>query len=340
MFQGKYLPYCKYGFPFKVPQLTEELDDDSVRFIYMCRAHEDRMVVPYNPEIAILWGASHNVQRVSKHGFEQYLAKYISKAEPSSKIQLPENASLPERYLRTRVVGAIEAVEVLSSFHQSQITRQVIFLHTELDPSQRMLKHSRDLQHLQPDSQDVYAATRFETYLIRSPHLSDITYQEYYQCLQLSASTEQKKAEAAAARGDIHSLRAKGVDDFAAYNHATSLLQDVKSELASRLESCEVAINSTDELLALLYCARFHAVPASTRDALFSYYTQLGIELPTPDLAVALPEANLFVAEWILEEADLSDEDLAEPLAASHWLIHFGLHSSLELHQLNSMVIT
>jgi len=199
---GKYLPYCKYGFPFKVPQLTEELDEDGVRFIYVRREHEDRMVVPYNPEVAILWGASHNV-RVSKHGFEQYLAKYISKAEPSSKIQLPENASLPERYLRTRVVGAIEAVEVLFSFHQCQITRQVIFLHTELDPSQRMLKHSRDVQHLQPDSQAVNAATRFETYLIRSPHLSDITYQEYYQWWRLSASTEQK-AEAAAARGDIH----------------------------------------------------------------------------------------------------------------------------------------
>jgi len=154
------------------------------------------------------------VQRVSKHGFEQYLAKYISKAEPSSKIHLPENASLPERYLRTCVVGAIEAVEVLSSFHQSQITRQIIFLHTELDPTQHMLKHSRDLQHLQPDSQDVYAATRFETYLIRSPHLSDITYQEYYQQWRLSASTGQKKAEVAAARGDIHSLRAEGADDF------------------------------------------------------------------------------------------------------------------------------
>jgi len=58
MFQGGFwcLPYCKYGFPFKVPQLSEELDEDGVHFIYMRREHEDRMVVPYNPEIAILWG--------------------------------------------------------------------------------------------------------------------------------------------------------------------------------------------------------------------------------------------------------------------------------------------
>ena len=40
--------------------------------------NEDALVVPYNPEIAILWGAAHNV-KVSKHGFEMYVAKYISK---------------------------------------------------------------------------------------------------------------------------------------------------------------------------------------------------------------------------------------------------------------------
>jgi len=91
----------------------------------------------------------------------------------------------------------------------------------------------------------------------------------------------------------------------------------VKSELASRFESCEVAISSTNALLALLYCARFHAVPASTRDALCSYHMQLGIELPTPNLALAL------------SEADLSDEDLAESLAASHWLMQTGLKEGI-----------
>ena len=142
---GKHLPYCKYDFPFKVPQLTKKLDEDNMRYIYVRRQHEDRMVVSYNPEIALLWGASHKVQRVSKHGFEQYLAKYISKSEPSCNIQLSENASLPQRYLHTRVVGVIEAVEVLMGFHQSQMTRQVTFLPTELTPARRMLKHTREV---------------------------------------------------------------------------------------------------------------------------------------------------------------------------------------------------
>lgn len=90
---GKKLANCKYRFPFHVPEYSEGLDDDCVRYHYVRRHWEDRLVVPYNPEIAVLWGASHNIQRVSKHGFEQYLAKYISNPELSMKIELPENAS-------------------------------------------------------------------------------------------------------------------------------------------------------------------------------------------------------------------------------------------------------
>lgn len=91
-------------------------------------------------------GASHNVQRVAKHGYEQCLAKYISKAEPSFNIDLPNNASDPQRYLRTRVIGSIEAVEVLMSFHQSQVTGQVLFLPIAIKRRQRMLKDKSNLQ--------------------------------------------------------------------------------------------------------------------------------------------------------------------------------------------------
>ena len=160
---GKYLPYCKYGF---LSRCHSSLRNWTRTACTLCMCIESMRIGWWFPTILRLpfCGSSHKVQRVSKHGFKQYLAKYISKAELSSKIQLPENASLPERYLRTRGVGVIEAVELLSSFHQSQISRQVIFLHTELDPSQCMHKYSRDLQHLQPDSQDVCASTHFETY--------------------------------------------------------------------------------------------------------------------------------------------------------------------------------
>ena len=48
------------------------------------------MVVPHNLEMLVVWGAGHNVQCVSQHGFEMYLAKYISKSEPMTKIELPD----------------------------------------------------------------------------------------------------------------------------------------------------------------------------------------------------------------------------------------------------------
>ena len=52
------------------------------------------------------------------------------------KIELPDNASEPQKYLRSRVVGAVEAVEVLMGFHQSNITGMCVFTPTELNPSQ------------------------------------------------------------------------------------------------------------------------------------------------------------------------------------------------------------
>ena len=142
---------------------TEEcLDEEGIRYLYVHRHKEDALVVPYNPQLCILWGAAHNVQRVAKHGYEQYLAKYISKAEPSFNIDLPNNASDPQRYLRTRVIGSVETIEVLMSFHQSQMTRQVLYLPTEIKPKQRMLKCKRDLLQLQEGSSDIYLSTRFE----------------------------------------------------------------------------------------------------------------------------------------------------------------------------------
>ena len=152
---GKTLSKCKYGFPFEVPLNTVCLDEDHVRYLYTRRHAEDGIVVPYNPEIAILWGAAHNVQRVSKHGFEMYLAKYISKPEPSLSIELPENCSDPQKFLRTRVIGSVEAIEVLMGFHQNQMSRQVIFLHTELDPTQKMLKPKHMINALPDDSEDI-----------------------------------------------------------------------------------------------------------------------------------------------------------------------------------------
>ena len=189
---GKRFHTCKYGFPFSIPHSKECLDEEGIRYLYIRRHNEDALVVPYNPELCILWGASHNVQRVAKHGYEHYLAKYISKAEPSFNIDLPNNASDPQRYLRTKVIGS---VEVLMSFHQSQMTRQVLFLPTEIKPKHRMLKCKCDLLQLQEDSSNIYMSTRFDEHLHCPEDLKNMTYPEFFKWWRKSSSDD-KKGEA------------------------------------------------------------------------------------------------------------------------------------------------
>ena len=171
---------CKYGFPYNVPQAVEELDEENIRYLYPRRHEEDKMVVPHNLEMLVVWGAGHNVQRVSRHGFEMYLAKYISKPEPTTRIELPENASAPEKYLKTRVIGAIEALEVLMGFQQHSMSRLSIYLPTEVKPSVKVLKGKRLLEELPPDSQDIFYMSKFQVYLLRPEELRDITYPDMY----------------------------------------------------------------------------------------------------------------------------------------------------------------
>ena len=43
---GKTLSKCKYGFPFKVLEPRERLDDNGFRYLYVRRHKEDALVVP------------------------------------------------------------------------------------------------------------------------------------------------------------------------------------------------------------------------------------------------------------------------------------------------------
>ena len=174
---GKALSKCKYGFPFHVPQYKKELDEDGVRFIYMRRCKEDCLIAPYNLEILLFWDASMNQQSVSiKHGFEMYLAKYISKPESSFDVKLSKNPSDPERYLRTRVIGACEALDIQLGFNQYHMSKSTDLLDTELQPTQRFLKTQAQMKDLSSDSEDIYVHSKFKVYLQRNFKLYRITY--------------------------------------------------------------------------------------------------------------------------------------------------------------------
>ena len=124
------------------------------------------MVVPHNLEMLVVGGAWHNVQHVSRHECEMYLAKYISKAEPTTKIKLPQNASAPERYLKIRMIGAIEALDMLMGFQQHRMSCMAIYLLTKLKPSTKVLKRKELLEKLSADSEDIFFHIKLETYLL------------------------------------------------------------------------------------------------------------------------------------------------------------------------------
>ena len=112
-----------------------------------------------------------NLQRVTKHGFEMYLAKYISKPESSFDVKLSKNPSDPERYLQKRMIGACEAIDIQIGFNQYHKSRQSMFLITGLNPMQRFLKTQAELNCLLSDSEDVYLQSKFEIYLQRNKSL-------------------------------------------------------------------------------------------------------------------------------------------------------------------------
>ena len=243
-YAGKILTKCKYGFPFKIPQLNEELDEDGIRFLYTRRCKEDQLVVPYNLEILLFWGASMNIQRVARHGFEMYLAKYISKPESSFNVKLSQNPTEPEKYLRTRVIGACEAIDVQLGFNQYHLSRGTVFLATELKPQQQFLKHRVQLANLPEDSEDIYLSTKYQIYLLRNNALRDITYPMYFQWWRKSTYSEQCKGEKAIEKGVIPVVGFKGVDEFEELKASVVDLTDKFNKLSDKLKAKSYLYNA------------------------------------------------------------------------------------------------
>ena len=185
---GTFLTKCKYGFPFKI-EATEGLDATGIRMKYVRRNAEDSMVVPYNLPLLFLWGGHINVQRVSSGGWKLYLGKYISKAESTFDLKIPDDATQCEKYLRTRIVGILEVKMNLLGCPISRGSRDVIYLPTELDSKFGFLKRQ---EHLPADkeSSDVFYGTLLDKYMDRPECLNDLLYPEYFERYRICATKE------------------------------------------------------------------------------------------------------------------------------------------------------
>lgn len=81
--------HCKYGFPFDTqPELHTVFDQDKGKYYYHRPRSIDRNVVPYHPDLLLLWGAHMNLQCVVSASWTLYLLKYALKCEPNGQLNL------------------------------------------------------------------------------------------------------------------------------------------------------------------------------------------------------------------------------------------------------------
>ena len=324
-YAGKTLTKCKYGFPFKVPQLTEQLDEDKIRFLYIRRCKEDILVVPYNLEILLFWGASMNIQRVAKHGFEMYLAKYISKPESSFNVKLSENSTAPEKYLRTRIVGACEAIDVQLGFHQFQLSRSTVFLNTELKPQRQFLKHAAQLASLPQDSEDIYVLSKYQVYLNRNSALYNITYPMYFQWWRKANYSEQCKGEKAIEKGSTPQIGYKGVDEF---QELKSSVTDLKNKLEKLVDALKSKSHLASAIRSVINDFYQNDNTALVFKTILGHDTEVHIEINKDEIEEAIavlkdiglldtngkPQKLHWLHVKLLETHDSDDDILSSPL--------------------------
>ena len=177
-----------------------------------------------------------NIQRVARHGFEMYLAKYVSKPESSFNVKLSQNPTEPEKYLWTRVIGACEAIDVQLGFNQYHLSRGTVFLAAELKPQRQFLKHRVQLANLPEDSEDIYLSTEYQIYILRNNALRDIAYPMYFQWWRKSTYSEQCKGEKAIEKAVIPVVGFKGVDEFEELKASVVDLTDKFNKLSDKLK--------------------------------------------------------------------------------------------------------
>ena len=119
-----------------------------------------------------------NIQKVAGAGWEMYLAKYVAKTEPSFSVDVSRDASEPEKYLRTRIVGQLEVQHIILGHFLCCSSREVIFLPTDLNPQYGFLKRKQHLPE-DPNSKDIYYDNYLEKYMDRPAELENVLYKDW-----------------------------------------------------------------------------------------------------------------------------------------------------------------
>ena len=159
-----------------------------MRILYKRRSPEDLNIVPFNLPMLWLMQSHINIQKVTESGWEFYLGKYLAKAEPSMDLDLSHNASEPQKYLRSRIMGRLEAINMLMGYNLCRSSKSVVYLPTDLKPTHGIVKRTKHMPD-DPKSKDIYYDTLLDKYLDRPEKLENLLYPDYIRKYQIGGTT-------------------------------------------------------------------------------------------------------------------------------------------------------
>ena len=174
---------CKKGFPQPLAQRTHCVSGE-LRYRYRRTRPEDQFVVPYNPQMLLVWKAHLNCQYVTTAGLSKYVTKYVTKAEPESIISVTEPSGAGDavqKHLESRRIGAMENICLLDSKPILKLSSNVEFLTNTL-PELRS-KTVRPVNELERNPEDPYYPDTVMKYFDRpiDAVFQHLTYPQYYQ---------------------------------------------------------------------------------------------------------------------------------------------------------------
>ena len=229
------------------------------------------------------------------------------KADPSFNVDLPNNASEPQKYLRTRVIGSVEAVEELMSFHQSQMTREVIYLPTDIKSTRRMLKSKRNLVRR------VHQTFICLLDLYRPQQLKDITYPDFFKWWR-AVVTNIRKVKLKSAEGNLPCLRPRSTDDFEQFVPAKRIKTNAIHQLSLAL--CSITNEMPEHLMILLRCVKYEPYNKSIVNEIKTYFLSEGFSI-LPDDCRPLSRENIVFGTTLITRC-LHDPKLLFSLETTH----------------------
>ena len=173
---------CEKGFPEDVVERTHHRPGDK-RYTYE-RSENDIWVVPYNPELLMIWEGHCNVQYVTDAGLLAYMTKYVTKIEPLSLLDASSAGTRMDQHILARRMGSMEVMVMALGLDIFRCSTSSIYLQTSV-PSMRS-STVRPPREVERDPDNPYYPDCLEKYYARPECYEDLTYFKYFQQCEVS----------------------------------------------------------------------------------------------------------------------------------------------------------